>query len=49
MLKCDHPLNPNIFKEEAVTLKELKQDKSRVILTGDKETTGGTIQTRLDQ
>ena len=36
VLKCDCLLNPNISRQEARALKEVHQDKFRVILTADK-------------
>ena len=37
VLKKAHPPRPNITREEQKALKELSDDKSRVILTADKE------------
>ena len=36
VLKHDYHLKPNITREVAMDLKELRQDKDRVILTVDK-------------
>ena len=37
VIKCDYHLKPNITREEAKVLKELRQHKERVIQTPDKE------------
>ena len=45
VLKHDCHLRPNMSREKARALKELKQDKSRVILTADK----GVVMVVLDK